>query len=560
MKSFFCRWWVMLSVWIIPFESYAQLSPPTSMNFPIVTATTFKASWNPVTSADVYLFQYATNPNFSPYSSFGTTSTEYTVAGLAASTTYYCRIASQPYSGAPSAWSQTWTVTTSNPPPAAPTGVTSITHTTNSFTAKWNPTNYATNYIVEVAGSVSFSPIIYANFTTGTSLLIPGLNVGTQYFFRVRANNSSGTSSNTVSMTYTLTNAPSILNTTDISENRFRANWGSVPGASGYSIDVSTTSDFASFVNSYQNRSVTGSSEMVSNLGSGVYYYRIRAKNAINMESENSTTAIVSELNQNYIRTIDVLTAGMTTAEQVDNAGLLQRATRYNFLDGLGRPIQEVLANGSPTGSDIIQPIAYDAYGRETMKYLPYVSGSEGWYKSNFLTADNANYQTTSSPQYKFYQTTPNVAVDPKPYAQSILEPSPLNRVLKQGAPGSVWQPNASPYSAPTDNTIALAYETNTEGEVLIWTYTPPVVAGLSGSVSTDRAYGPNQLHKTRTKDEHHNEVIEYTDKEGRVVLKKAQAPDNEWAETYYVYDEHGKLILVLPPKAVKTLSSNSNY
>src|SRR5690606_26420212 len=83
-----------------------------------------------------------------------------------------------------------------------------------------------------------------------------------------------------------------------------------------------------------------------------------------------------------------------------------------------------------------------------------------------------------------------------------------------------------------------------------------------AGTVSAPVYYEPNQLHKTKTKDEQYNEVIEYKDKEGRVVLKRVQAvPGNptvndvNYASTYYIYDDFGSLVCVIPPEATSQLA-----
>ncbi|NJM26090.1 MAG: hypothetical protein HC859_11990, partial [Bacteroidia bacterium] len=67
--------------------------------------------------------------------------------------------------------------------------------------------------------------------------------------------------------------------------------------------------------------------------------------------------------------------------------------------------------------------------------------------------------------------------------------------------------------------------------------------------------YEANQLMANKTIDEHNNEVIEYVDKQGRTVLKKVQYKEESgtkyYAETYYIYDDFGQLMLVLPPEFV---------
>src|SRR5690606_4847587 len=204
----------------------------------------------------------------------------------------------------------------------------------------------------------------------------------------------------------------------------------------------------------------------------------------------------------------------------------------------------------------------------EVKKYLPYTSNqNNGWYKVE-STGDGSYSSYLSSDQYLFYQTGSTLAQDTVPYARSVFEPSPLNRVLEQAAPGESWRSTEAvgDYSS-TDRTVKFAYETNGEAEVRLWTYTYPTTSyplGLvqAGTVSAPVYYEPNQLHKTKTKDEQYNEVIEYKDKEGRVVLKRVQAvPGNptvndvNYASTYYIYDDFGSLVCVIPPEATSQLA-----
>ena len=89
------------------------------------------------------------------------------------------------------------------PPPVA-TAATAIDST--NFTANWNAVTGATNYFIDVATDSAFTNILtgYNNFSVSTTTqLISGLSAATNYFYRVRASNSSSTSpsSNIISVT-----------------------------------------------------------------------------------------------------------------------------------------------------------------------------------------------------------------------------------------------------------------------------------------------------------------------------------------------------------------------
>ena len=79
------------------------------------------------------------------------------------------------------------------------------------------------------------------------------------------------------------------LNDTHETASSFIANWRSVSGATGYRLDVSTSSSFASYVPGYQNRDVGNvTSQNVTGLARNrFYYYRVRAYNG-NGTSPNS--------------------------------------------------------------------------------------------------------------------------------------------------------------------------------------------------------------------------------------------------------------------------------
>ncbi len=108
-------------------------------------------------------------------------------------------------------------------------------------------------------------------------------------------------------------------------------------------------------------------------------------------------------------------------------------------------------------------------------------------------------------------------------------------------------------------NAISFSYEVNTLADAVA---NHTIVAGTNLLEFTN-VFEAGRLRKNITKDEHNNVIQEYIDLEGRTILKRVQAHETgspeEWADTYYIYDERGNLRYVLPPEAVKAIGSPSD-
>ncbi|HEX5171922.1 MAG TPA: DUF6443 domain-containing protein [Cyclobacteriaceae bacterium] len=315
----------------------------------------------------------------------------------------------------------------------------------------------------------------------------------------------------------------------------------------------------------------------LSNLIVGIYTFRFTVTDNFGETASEDVEVQVQNLpnNYNWIKETVVAQEGTTTQTQIDGLSTAEgeKIVNYTYFDGLGRPMQTVGVQNSPGGWDVVQPVIYDEYGREVKKYLPYASNqTNGWYKLNSVGDGTPQNPYASSPQYQFYQQGGALPEDTAPFADTKFEPSPLNRVLKQGSPGAAWQPDGDNSYTSTDRTIKLAYETNSASEVRMWTYIAPTTTyalGLvnAGTASSPVYYSANQLYKTKTKDEEYNVVIEYKDKLGRLVLKRVQAVagtpavnDTNYASTYYIYDDFGNLVCVLPPEATKRLDTEYHH
>ncbi|PKV52423.1 RHS repeat-associated protein [Aquimarina sp. MAR_2010_214] len=265
--------------------------------------------------------------------------------------------------------------------------------------------------------------------------------------------------------------------------------------------------------------------------------------------------------NENYVFT-QVYQEAMTTPAAIQYAkDVIENVTYY---DKLGRPKQQRAIQASKNAKDIVTHIEYDKEGRQDKQYLPFeASNIIGSYKTVNITKDiNTYYKTV----YKDDFTGVNVA-DINAYSKSEFETSSLNRVLEQGAPGTAWKVNPE---NDTDHTVKFDWQTNTANEVAYFyvdftensTEKPELHKGTT-------SYLENELYVTITKNENWkptngnlNTVREYTDRLGRMILKRTFASTSsatgapsvvEAHDTYYVYDDFGNLTYVIPPKVTTT-------
>ena len=252
--------------------------------------------------------------------------------------------------------------------------------------------------------------------------------------------------------------------------------------------------------------------------------------------------AYPASIAMNYVRT-------WTAQRPVTDPGLITSTSstsdfvqQTQYFDGLGRHLQTVSKAITSLGKDLVAPVIYDRFGREALKYLPYVSSaSDGSFKTNAFSEQVTFMQSQYGNQgEKFF------------YGQTIYESSPLNRVFKTMAPGNSW--------SGSDRGVEISYEINEDNEVLLWTVglSSTAVPGVDPSTLF---YGAGQLYRTVTKDEHGKRTVEYKDKEGQVLLKKIELIDNAlvtshegWVCTYYIYDDLNQLRYVIQPKAVEEM------
>ncbi|SHL69627.1 RHS repeat-associated core domain-containing protein [Chitinophaga jiangningensis] len=250
----------------------------------------------------------------------------------------------------------------------------------------------------------------------------------------------------------------------------------------------------------------------------------------------------------NYVRTWEPslpTTAPSFVTDPSRTTAEIKQSTQY--FDGLGRLLQTVIKGASGNNRDIVAPILYDEFGRESYKYLPYVPTTgnidDGKFKTDPFAAQKIFYEDPA--------LNPALQGEQFLYTQVEYDQSPLNRVLKTYAPGNSWAQAAGNHPIKTD------FDVNTLlDSVKIWsiTGTLPTLVG---------EYGAGQLFKSVVSDEHNNRTIEYKNKNEQLILKKVQeaftppGAHSGWSCTYYIYDDLDRLRFVIPPMAVEKIIAN---
>ncbi len=259
---------------------------------------------------------------------------------------------------------------------------------------------------------------------------------------------------------------------------------------------------------------------------------------------------------RNYVHQSTVTKPGILNQAQVDAlSSTRDRLQQVSYFDGLGRPIQSITIKGSQGTKDIVAPVEYDGYGREVKQFLPYVDDSAAYGSLRPIAVTHQAYY------YNAANTGSDAPKDIHPYSQQLLEFSPLNRARQTGAPGATWQPGEG-------HTVNTRHLLNTLiDSVRIWKVTVHATMGNFSTYASPGAYPAGELYKLITEDEHGKQVIEFKDKEGKVILKKVQltaARDSVlgkghtgWLCTYYLYDEQNNLRCVLQPRGVELIASN---
>ena len=216
------------------------------------------------------------------------------------------------------------------------------------------------------------------------------------------------------------------------------------------------------------------------------------------------------------------------------NANGTKYIDKIVYYDGLGRPFETALKAASPSRSDIVTYQEYDGAGRQYKVWSPVpMAAHDGCIGQSCI-------QTASQ---SFY-------LDPMAYQEIIYEQSSLDRTSYTTGPGQAW------YNA--GRKVKNNYFTNTEkGSLACVLY---AIQDDQQSILNKGFYPKSELVVIQTTDEDDHVNYEFKDKQGRMVLKRVM-DGSKMLDTYFVYDDFGRLRYVLPPDASQRLSTaNSSW
>jgi fibronectin type 3 domain-containing protein len=229
----------------------------------------------------------------------GVAGTVYVDTGLTANTTYFYRVRGTNVLNRDGAYSALASVTTSpdasTPAPGTPAAPTYSSITASWVRVGWAASSGATTYALERAADSGGAPApswgLVARITS-LAYLDSGRTANVRYWYRVRASNAGGDSaSSAASSVTTAPNAPGAPTFTSVAPTALTVSWTApAGGAASYELQRATSS-----IGPWISTTLTATSRGDTGLtGSTLYYYRVRATNAMGVSGLFSATRTIA--------------------------------------------------------------------------------------------------------------------------------------------------------------------------------------------------------------------------------------------------------------------------
>ena len=233
-----------------------------------------------------------------------------------------------------------------------------------------------------------------------------------------------------------------------------------------------------------------------------------------------SSGALAQISTQNYIHTIE---AGVASTSNPLNYMSEENRSSIQYLDGLGRPVQTVLVKQGGDYYDIVTKTEYNYLNKVAKEWLPI----EGSFNGAFISASDYSQKASSfyNNENPFTFTSYQTHTDG---IQNIYKPGYYNKFRTYITHHSI---SDCRWFSCDDN----------------------------GTLVAKGYYPKSTVIATSTEDEDNKKVIEVHDRDGRTILRRAIADNNQYADTYFVYDIYGDLRYMISPKASALLPLNGS-
>ncbi len=369
--------------------------------------TSLTLSWTSGGNASLWNVQVSSSATFASIFTQDSllTTTLQPVSGLANYTTYYWRVNAGNSLGGRSNWTGAWSFATTPATPALALPTNGTFGQPTTVTLAWGSVPGATSYDLQVSPSMTFSPTIW-NQTgiTSPSAAVSGLANSTAYYWQVNTIVPGGISAWSGSWSFWTIFAPPALalpsNGATGQSVPPTLSWGAVTGATSYSLQISTSSSFATAA--FSQAGLTTASVTPGNLAwYTTYYWKVNAANAggsslwsgvwsfttlahlatplqsgwfmysLNIQpTDSSTNGVFSGL-KGFILAMDGSDNLYWPGASLDEIGTIHTGSGYWVLDTLGNDTLKLTGNAVNIAST---PEPLQASSWNLVSYLPQVS------------------------------------------------------------------------------------------------------------------------------------------------------------------------------------------
>jgi titin len=329
-----------------PDSSEASATPlappfaPSGLNAAPISTAQIDLSWldNSLVETSFEVEQSTDGASFVLVNTLAADSTTLSVTGLSTATAYYFRVRAVNAGGA-SEYSSIASATTFDVSPSTPANFSATTVSASQIDLAWSDTaNNETGFTAELStDAVNFSLLATLGANT-ISLSATSLTANTTHYFRVRAFNAYGSSSNVTASATTLPLLPAAP--TGVSavatNNKVTLTWNFVPGATSYRVKRSLSSGgpFSNIAtvttNTYANTGLNNGTQ---------YFYLIAAVSAVGAGPDSAVVSATPQAPPSAPTSLSISSISQTQ---------LNLTWKDNSRNELGFKIERALTSSGP--------------------------------------------------------------------------------------------------------------------------------------------------------------------------------------------------------------------